>query len=187
MQWLLALGKLAAGWLVVWLLYKAIVDPIIVDRIQRLVGRDRGRKRRIQRQMRTQRLVLLLSSERGRRRRRMVRLAALHLAMLGWTWVVAWAWDTVPYEGILDLFVYYISRVCAASIISSSIISLLETLVTMAKVPTLLATSSSSGAGERDQARALLPPFLVPESVASIFSSLLLDRNYWHWLHGLLC
>lgn len=73
MQWLLALGKLAAGWLVVWLLYHATV-----------------------------RLILPLAGKSREDPRQVLRTAARTFMLFGWTAMTAWAWDTVPYEGFAD-------------------------------------------------------------------------------------
>jgi len=83
MLWLLALGKLAAGWLAAWLLYQASV-----------------------------RLILPLVDN-GKDWRQGLRTAVQALMLLGCTMVAVWAWDTVPYEGIGDQIVYGLARLAA--------------------------------------------------------------------------
>ena len=83
MLWLLALGKLAAGWLAAWLLYQASV-----------------------------RLILPLVDN-GKDWRQGLRTAVQALMLLGCTMVAVWAWDTVPYEGIGDQIVYGQARLAA--------------------------------------------------------------------------
>ncbi|MXW13219.1 MAG: mechanosensitive ion channel family protein [Synechococcus sp. SB0673_bin_10] len=86
MLWLLALGKLAAGWLTAWLLYQASVRLILP-----LVGN-------------------------GKDRHQVLRTAVQALMLFGWTAVAVWAWDTVPYEGIGDQIVYGLARLAAVII-----------------------------------------------------------------------
>lgn len=78
MLWLLALGKLAAGWLVAWLLYQAVVRLVLP-----LVGKSKDR-------------------------RQMLRTAVQALMLFAWTVVAVWAWEAVPqnHEGIGDQVVY---------------------------------------------------------------------------------
>ena len=80
MLWLTALGKLAAGWLVSYLLSRAGLHLTL-----RLVGSSKDR-------------------------RQVVRTTIQALMLFSWTAVAVWAWDTAPYEGIGDQVVYGLAR-----------------------------------------------------------------------------
>jgi len=94
MVWLLALGKLAAGWLVAWLLYQAVVRLVLP-----LVGKRKGIPTQI------------------------VRTAVQALMLFAWTAVAVWAWETVPqkHEGIGDQVVYGLARLAAVVITIHSV------------------------------------------------------------------
>lgn len=93
MLWLLALGKLAAGWLVAWLLYQAVVRLVLP-----LVGKSKDR-------------------------RQMLRTAVQALMLFAWTVVAVWAWEAIPqnHEGIGDQVVYGLARLAAVIITIHSV------------------------------------------------------------------